>query len=245
MTERLNHFNQPIGAALPGWQGARLPDGQTLQGRYCRLERISAERHAAALYQAYCEAPDSRDWTWLPQGPFNSAGEYHAWVASVEPQSDPLHYAIIDNASGSPVGTVALMRQDPANGVIEVGYLVYSPLMKRSRISTEVMSLFLRYVFEELGYRRFEWKCDALNAPSCAAAQRLGFRFEGIFRQAVVYRGRNRDSAWFSIIDGEYPALRSAFERWLAPSNFDQNGKQRQKLGQLMAEAKAETEGSL
>ncbi|MDM2942112.1 GNAT family N-acetyltransferase [Citrobacter sp. Cm038] len=235
MPNIMNRFNQPVGAELSGWSGAKLPGEKSLEGRYCRLERISAERHAADLYEAYCEAPDERDWTYLPSGPFESEVSYRTSLQSAETLRDPLHYAVIDKASGKPSGTVALMRIDPANGVIEVGYVTYSPRMKRTRISTEVMALLLRYVFEELRYRRLEWKCDSLNAPSRAAAERFGFRFEGIFRQAVVYRGRNRDTAWYSIIDGEYPALRIAYEKWLAADNFDDDGNQQEKLGNLIA----------
>lgn len=238
MTARLNDYNQPVGDALPDWTGARLPDAPTLQGRYCRLERLSADRHAAGLYEAYRDAPDARDWTYLPSGPYNSPEAYRAWLLNAEMQRDPMHYAVIDASTGKPVGTVALMRIDAANGVIEVGYVTYSPRMQRTRLATEVMALFLRYVFSDLGYRRFEWKCDALNAPSCAAAARFGFTFEGIFRQAIVTRGRNRDTAWYSIIDSEYPALITAFERWLAPDNFDANGVQQQKLGELIAQSR-------
>lgn len=238
MTTRLNQFNQPVGADLPDWHGARQPGDISLEGRYCRLERINVERHAAALYEAYSDATDARDWTWLPAGPFETPEAYRAWLMNAEQQKDPLHYAVIDLASGKPVGTVALMRIDAANGVIEVGYVTYSPRMQRTRLSTEVMALFLHYVFDELGYRRFEWKCDALNAPSCAAATRFGFTFEGIFRQAIVTRGRNRDTAWYSIIDSEYPALRTAYDKWLSPSNFDDNGVQREKLSALITEGK-------
>ncbi|EEB8601077.1 GNAT family N-acetyltransferase [Salmonella enterica] len=236
MTDRLNDFNQPVGAELPDWKGANQPCGKTLEGRYCRLERINAERHAVDLYECYRVATDERDWTYLLSGPFSSFEFYRTWVLNVEPRNDPLYYAVIDADSNKAVGTVALMHIDLSNGVIEVGSVMYSPCMKRTRISTEVMALFLRYVFTELGYRRFEWKCDSLNAPSRAAAERFGFRFEGVFRQAMVTRGRNRDTAWYSIIDSEYAALLIAFEKWLAPSNFDEYGRQREKLGVLIAE---------
>ncbi len=240
MSARLNGFQQPVGTVLPAWKGARLPTGKTLEGRYCRLERISVEHHAAQLYDAYSEAPDERDWTYLPSGPYKTFKSLHAYLLDVETVTDPMHYAVIDLASGQAVGTFALMRIDAANGVIEMGYVTYSPRMKRTRISTEVISLLLSYVFEELGYRRFEWKCDSLNAPSRAAAERYGFTFEGIFRQAIVTRGRNRDTAWYSIIDSEYPALCTAYEKWLAPSNFDSNGRQREKLGKFIAAERAE-----
>ncbi|MBU3893250.1 GNAT family N-acetyltransferase [Serratia rubidaea] len=235
MDVRLNGFQQPVGTALPAWKGARFPTGKTLEGRYCRLERINSEQHGAQLYDAYSEAPDERDWTYLPSGPYETLESLHANLPDIEKVTDPMHYAVIDLASGRAVGTFALMRIDVANGVIEMGYVTYSPRMKRTRISTEVISLLLSYVFEELGYRRFEWKCDSLNAPSRNAAERYGFTFEGIFRQAIVTRGRTRDTAWYSIIDREYPALRIAYEKWLAQSNFDSNGRQREKLGKFIA----------
>ena len=140
---------------------------------------------------------------------------------------------MVDRTTGKAVGTLALMRMDPGNGVIEVGHVTFSPKLQRTALSTEAQYLLMRRVFDELGYRRYEWKCDSLNAPSRATAQRLGFQFEGIFRQAVVYKGRTRDTAWFSIIDSEWPARRAAFERWLAPENFDENGVQRRRLGEM------------
>lgn len=241
MTTRLNEFGQPIGAALPHWNGAQLPDGRTLTGRYCRIERLDVERHAAELWQAHQDAPDGRDWTYLFTGPFDSFEAYRDYLQRIAPLTDPMHHAVIDLASGQAVGTFALMRIDAPNGVIEVGSVTYSPRMKRTRISTEVMALLLKLVFEDLGYRRFEWKCDSLNAPSRAAAQRYGFTFEGIFRQAVVTRGRNRDTAWYSIIDSEYPLLRKAYEQWLDASNFDEQGRQIRKLGDLIAQARGST----
>lgn len=236
MTERFNQFNQPVGADLPGWNGGGIPDGKTLKGRYCRLERISVEHHASSLNEAYSKAPDERDWTYLPAGPFITFESLCAYLSGIELVADPMHYAVIDSASGKAVGTFALMRTDAPNGVIEMGYVTYSPLMKRTRISSEVISLVLDYVFGELGYRRFEWRCDSLNAPSRAAAERYGFTLEGIFRQAAVTRGRSRDTAWHSIIDVEYPQLRRAYARWLSPSNFDENGNQLEKLGKLITE---------
>jgi len=236
MTVRLNAFHQPIGAALPDWQGAQLPDGRPLVGRYCRLERIDVERHAADLYAAFQDAPDSRDWTYLFAGPFETFAAYRTYLTAIEKLSDPMHYAVIDLGSGKAVGTLALVRIDAPNGVIEVGSVTYSPRMKRTRLSTETMSLLLKYVFEDLGYRRFEWKCDSLNAPSRTAALRYGFKFEGIFRQAVVTRQRNRDTAWHSIVDSEYPALQTAYARWLDERNFDGEGRQMMRLANLIAE---------
>ena len=199
-------------------------------GRLCRLESLDAAKHAAALHAAYAADRDGRNWTYLPYGPFASATEYAAWVESVQALDDPHFHAIVDLATQQPIGVASYLRIDPAMGTIEVGHLSYAPALQRTPASTEAMYLMMRRAFEELGYRRYEWKCDSLNAPSVAAAKRLGFRFEGIFRQAVVMKGRNRDTAWFAIVDGEWPALRSAFEQWLDPSNFDATGAQRRRL---------------
>jgi RimJ/RimL family protein N-acetyltransferase len=156
-------------------------------------------------------------------------------------KTDPLHHAIIDVATGKAVGTAALMRIDPAHGVIEIGSIAYSPYLKRSRAGTEAMFLFMRRVFDELGYRRYEWKCDSLNAPSRRAAERYGFQYEGTFRQAIVYKGRSRDTAWFSIIDRDWPVIRAGFEQWLAPENFDAAGNQRRSLASLRQETRVAT----
>jgi RimJ/RimL family protein N-acetyltransferase len=232
---RVNEYGQPIGEPIAGWHGAQLPGATPLEGRYCRIERVDVERHAEDLYEAYSTATDGRNWTYLAVGPFGSLDEYRAYLTKLAASADPLHHAVIDLATGKAVGTLALMRIDAANGVIEVGHVTYSPRLQRTRVSTEVMALLQKYVFEDLGYRRFEWKCDSLNGPSRAAALRYGFTFEGIFRQAIVYHGRNRDTAWYSIIDGEYPALRKAFAQWLDERNFDAEGNQNQPLAELIA----------
>jgi RimJ/RimL family protein N-acetyltransferase len=235
MEARLNQFMQSIGAPVPEWNGAQPPGREPLLGRYCRIEPVDVERHLDDLYQAYSSAADGRDWTYLQVGPFDSLAAYREHLTRIATLSDPLHYALIDLASGKAVGTLALMRIDRGNGVIEVGHVTYSPLLKRTRIASEAIFLLMQHLFEDLGYRRFEWKCDSLNSPSRAAALRYGFKFEGIFRQAVVYRGRNRDSAWFSVIDGEWPALREGFMQWLDPRNFDAQGRQIERLAALIA----------
>jgi RimJ/RimL family protein N-acetyltransferase len=202
-------------------------------GRYCRLEPLDAEHHAPALFQAFAAAPDARDWTYLfTDLPANEVA-YRAYLATAAVSNDPLQFTVVDLTHQAPVGIVALMRIDSAHGVIEIGGVTYSRQLQKSRAGTEVMYLLMRRVFEELGYRRFEWKCDSLNAPSIAAAHRLGFQFEGIFRQAIVYKGRNRDTAWFSIIDTEWPRVRTAFERWLDDANFDEAGNQRRRLAEI------------
>ncbi len=225
-----NMYGQPIGDPVSDWTPVCLPSADVLSGQYCTLERLDPARHANSLYAAYAAAPDDCDWTYLPRGPFRGSESYRAWVEEAATSADPRHYAVVDNVTGQALGTLSLLRQDPKNGVIEVGFVVFSRALQRSRISTEAQFLLMSYVFDDLGYRRYEWKCDALNAPSRRAAQRLGFTYEGTFRQAVVYRGRNRDTAWFAILDAEWAHIRTAFETWLAPSNFDENGGQKQPL---------------
>jgi RimJ/RimL family protein N-acetyltransferase len=231
MTQRTNHFGQPIGDPVANWTPRARPPLTPMLGRLCRLESLDAATHAAALHAAFTADREGRNWTYLPYGPFASAAEYSAWVESVQSRDDPVFYAIVDLATQRPVGVSSYLRIDPAMGTIEVGHLSYAPALQQTPASTEAMYLMMRRAFDELGYRRYEWKCDSLNAPSVAAAKRLGFHFEGTFRQAVVIKGRNRDTAWLSILDGEWPALRSAFERWLDPANFDATGAQRRRLG--------------
>ncbi|WP_423368401.1 GNAT family N-acetyltransferase [Burkholderia sp. LMG 32019] len=230
MSTLTNAFQQSIGHPVPDWSARPRPERIVLEGRYCRLEPLDAERHAADLYAAYAQAPDGSDWTYLAHGPYADESSYRDYARTAQASADPLHYTVIDLATGRAVGTLALMRIDPANGVIEVGSVTFSPLLKRTPISTEAQFLLMKYAFDTLGYRRYEWKCDDLNVPSRKAAARLGFRYEGTFRQAIIYRGRNRDTAWFSIIDGEWPDVRAAFDAWLAPENFDAQGGQRQSL---------------
>ncbi|CAK7192736.1 hypothetical protein COMNV_00942 [Commensalibacter sp. Nvir] len=238
---RLNAFGQPIGKELPNWRGARQPEKIVRMGRYCRLEPISALLHSKQLYLSFNQAADQRDWTYLLSGPFLTLTDYQTYLSHLETCRDPLHYAIMDMMTQQAVGTVALMRIDSFNGVIEIGSVIYSSSMKRTRIATEVIFLLLTYVFGELGYRRLEWKCDALNAPSRAAAKRFGFTYEGLFRQAVVTRGRNRDTTWYSIIDSEYPALKRAYAQWLLPANFNAQGVQRSKLSKYITEQRAKS----
>lgn len=232
-------MGQPIGYPVPGWRARPRPPRTPLEGRLSRLEPLDPDRHAADLHAGNCQAGDPRDWTYLSYGPFETLDAYRAWADQATGNDDPLFYTIVDRPSGRAVGVASLMRIDPVNGVIEVGHIKYAPALRRTTTATEAMYLLMRRVFDELGYRRYEWKCDALNAPSRAAATRLGFVFEGIFRQAVVYKGRNRDTAWFSIIDREWPALKLASEQWLARENFDAQGRQRRRLGDLIAEARA------
>jgi RimJ/RimL family protein N-acetyltransferase len=220
MSFTVNSFQQPIGLSLPDWQRRPLPERVTLNGQFCRLEPLSVERHGAQLWQAWSQAEDSRGWTYLSVGPFDNEADFISYITGAGQSADPFHFAVVDNASGKALGTLSLMRIDPANGSIEVGFVVFSPLLQRTVQATEAHFLLMKYAFEELGYRRYEWKCDSLNGPSRRAALRFGFRFEGVFRQMGIYKGRTRDTAWFSITDGEWPLVKLAFERWLSPENM-------------------------
>lgn len=201
-----------------------------MEGAFCRVEPLDIDVHASALFKAFRMDKDNRNWTYLGYGPFETEAGFRDWMAASCMGNDPLFHAIVDNETDEAVGVASYLRIEPAVGVIETGHIHYSPLLQRRPAATEAMFLMMRRVFSELGYRRYEWKCDALNAPSRRAAERLGFRFEGIFRQATVYKGRNRDSAWYSILDREWPLLERAFCRWLDPENFDERGRQKTRL---------------
>lgn len=231
----VNEYQQTIGAPLPAWTARPLPARVVLQGRFCRLEPLSAERHAAQLYAAFSQAADHRLWTYLTVGPFANEDAYCSFAQTAERSTDPMHFAVIDLARGTAVGTLALMRIDASHGVIEVGNVMFSPLLQRTPLSTEAQFLLMQYAFADLGYRRYEWKCDSLNAPSRRTALRLGFTYEGIFRQALVYKGRSRDTAWFSITDQEWPQVRQALTQWLAPNNINAGGQQQARLESFRA----------
>lgn len=237
MQHRVNSLGQPIGDPVPHWKPVAPPPRTPIEGRYCRIEPIDPERHAAQLFEAISDDQDGRTWTYMGYGPFATLPEYRAWMKATCLGDDPLFHAIIDTASGKAVGVASYLRIDPKFGVIETGHIHYAPRLQRTRAATEAMYLLARRVFDELGYRRYEWKCDALNGPSRKAAARLGFSYEGIFRQATIYKGRNRDTAWFAMIDREWPALKAAYETWLSPANFDAGSKQKQSLGALTANA--------
>jgi RimJ/RimL family protein N-acetyltransferase len=196
-----------------------------MSGRYCDLRRLDPAV-ADALFDAYSLDDDDREWTYLPYGPFADREAFRDWMRTAAVSSDYTLFTIHSGHNRVPTGIAGYLRVMPASGSIEVGHLRYSRLLKRTRASTEAMYLMMKHAFD-LGYRRYEWKCDALNEPSRRAALRLGFSFEGVFRQATVYKGRTRDTAWFSVIDREWPALQQAFEVWLDPSNFDGEGRQR------------------
>lgn len=234
-TQRLNALGQPIGHDVAGWRAVERPPRTAMQGRTCVVESLNPARHAASLHAANSEDADGRMWTYMAYGPFESLAKYEDWMRATCLGDDPLFHAIVDQKSGQAKGVASYLRIDPGNGVIEVGHIALAPALQRTVAATEAMFLMMQRVFDELGYRRYEWKCDALNEPSRRAARRLGFTFEGIFRQATIYKGRNRDTAWFAVIDRDWPALKAAYRQWLDPANFDEAGRQRRSLTDLTA----------
>jgi RimJ/RimL family protein N-acetyltransferase len=208
-----------------------------MEGHWCRLEPLVPASHGDELHAALADDREGAIWTYLPYGPFPDRAAFEAWLVEMSRAADPLAFAIRERRTGRTVGLCAYLRIEPAAGSIEVGHLVFSPRLQRTPVATDAMYCMMRQAFG-LGYRRYEWKCDSLNAASRAAAVRLGFRYEGLFRQARVTKGRNRDTAWFSVIDSEWPALRGAFERWLAPGNFDAAGRQQSRLSDLTSALK-------
>ena len=232
MDPTLNEFGQPIGFPVADWvpppPPPRIRSTATTVGSN-RSTPTSTLRRSSPPTAA---DTDARGWTYLAYGPFADAASYRAWLVANATADDPLFFTIIDKSDGKPAGVASYLNINPAAGSIEVGHLYFAPRLRRSRAATEAMFLLMKNAFD-LGYRRYEWKCNALNAPSRAAAERLGFTFEGLFRQAAVVKGRNRDTAWYSILDKEWPRLRAAFETWLDPANFDAAGEQRVSLATL------------
>ncbi len=225
---------QPIGP-LVEVHPAKRPERTVMKGRAVTLVPLDAEAHGDALFEGANGGDKDRLWTYLFDGPYTDRALFKAGLADKARSNDPLFFAILDNASGRAVGYQTFLRIEPVHRVIEIGNILYSPAMQRTIGATEAQYLFARYVFDDLGYRRYEWKCNNLNAPSKSAAERLGFTFEGVFRQHMIVKGRNRDTAWYSMLDSEWPACRSAFERWLDPSNFDAAGRQKASLAALRA----------
>ena len=219
-----------LGFLVPDFTPPPAPEGVTLEGRFVRLERMDPDTHAADLHRAY--SGHDALWDFMPYGPFASAAGYHRWAKDAASGGDPLFHVLRDAVTGRAGGVASYLRIAPEAGSIEVGHICIAPELSRSPATTEAMFLMMDWAFSN-GYRRYEWKCNALNLPSRRAAQRLGFSYEGIFRQHLVSKGRNRDTAWFAVIDAEWPALREAFAAWLAPANFDSNGRQREKLSDL------------
>ena len=226
----VNEYGQMIGESMEGYTPGELPSIDFLEGRYTIIEALSVEKHAEDLLAVY--GPDSprEMWTYLFQPPVANLEELMVALKQMIERKDRFYYAIIDKATGKALGTFSLMRIDQANRVIEVGAVTFSPALKHTRMGTEAQFLLARYVFEELNYRRYEWKRDALNLPSRKAAERLGFIYEGTFRQAVIYKGRTRDTDWMSMIDKDWPKVKARFESWLRPENFDEEGHQLKSL---------------
>jgi RimJ/RimL family protein N-acetyltransferase len=232
MPNQQNILGQPVGVLVPRWVAPKFPAYEAMEGRLCSIEPLVPDRDSITLYEANSLDKEGKMWTYLPYGPFASFELYRSWLRVSVLTSDPQFYAIIDKSTQKAIGVAAYLRIDPKNGSIEVGHLNFSPLMQKTAIATEAMFLMMQRAFN-LGYRRYEWKCNALNKPSRRAAQRLGLSYEGVFRNATVSKGRNRDTAWYAAIDEEWPALQAAFKQWLEPQNFDAQGQQKVSLSSL------------
>ena len=223
---------RPVGEPVPGWRVPSPPPRTPMEGYYCDAVPLDVPRHAAGLFDAFTREGGEANWSYLPYGPFVNVDALAAWMTGSCTGDDPLFHAVIDKTTGQAVGLASYLRITPAAGTIEVGHIHYSPLLQRTLAATEAMYLMMRRAFE-LGYRRYEWKCNALNRASRNAAMRLGFSYEGVFRQAAVVKGHNRDTAWYACIDKEWPALKAVFEQWLSPANFDAQGRQKVSLREL------------
>ncbi len=215
---------------LARWTPRPRPPRKIHEGRYARLEPLDARKHGDELYEASSGPEAERFWRYSAEGPYPDRASFEPWLKANEASADPLMFAIIDRATGRVGGRQTFLRIDPQHGVIEIGYILFGTAIARTRVATEAIYLFAKHVFDELGYRRFEWKCDNANDASKIAAERFGFTFEGVFRQHMVRRGANRDTAWYSMLDSEWPSRKAAFEAWLAPGNFDNDGRQKKSL---------------
>ena len=226
-----------VGPPVDPLPSGRVPERRAVTGAYVRLEPVDVAAHGASLYAlSHARPEDAALWTYLFYGPFPDQGAFERWLDGCARSSDPLFFAVIEEQSGRASGMTSYLNIVPANGSIEIGHIWFVPPLQKTRGATEAIYLMCRYVFDDLGYRRLEWKCDALNEASRRAAVRFGFTYEGTFRQHMVVKGRNRDTTWYAMLDREWPAVRAAFERWLAPANFDAAGRQRTSLGALMAD---------
>ncbi|MEY4730378.1 MAG: N-acetyltransferase [Pseudomonadota bacterium] len=232
MQYETNHLGQLVDVFMPNWKPPVVPPRASMEGAYCRLEPLDTVRHGRQLFEANSLDTENRNWTYLPYGPFDGFESYIAWLREAALKTDVQFFAIVDKVSAKAVGLASYLRIDPNNGSIEVGHLNFSPLLQAKPTATEAMYLMMKQAFD-LGYRRYEWKCNALNLPSRRAAQRLGLSYEGVFRQATISKGRSRNTAWYAAIDKEWPELQSAFTRWLDASNFDANGMQKISLSKL------------
>jgi len=227
---RNNALGQLVGLDLDNWQTCQPPSPEAMIGRFCRLESLDVAKHAKCLFAAFSLDLSHHNWTYLPYGPFEDLTSFIKWLNAYSTGSDPLFYVVVNQKNGEIVGMASYLRIAPAVGAIEVGDIHFSPKMQQTPMATEAMYLMMARVFDELGYRRYEWKCDALNAPSKKAATRFGFSYEGMWRQATIYKGRNRDTTWFAMIDSDWPGIKKAYQTWLNLGNFDENGKQKTRL---------------
>ncbi|QLQ80653.1 hypothetical protein HG537_0D06540 [Torulaspora globosa] len=228
---RLNEFDQEIGYAIDDWEGRDAPGKVVLTGEFCQVEPINAEKHGLQLFESFKVIGD-KIWTYVPIGPYESLESYKEFLEECARRDDEIHFAIVDKTTGDAVGTIAFISVNPQNGSAEAGYVIYSSRLRQTPMATEAQYLLMKYIFDDLKYRRYEWRCDSLNKPSRAAAERLGFKFEGTFRQVVVMKGRNRDTTWLSITDKEWPLCKKALEIWLSTNNF-QDGVQKRSLSDI------------
>jgi RimJ/RimL family protein N-acetyltransferase len=234
LAHEFDELGNPVGMPVHDDRTPAIPDrSRVLLGDYAVLEPL-APRHATDLWNAFSDDADGRMWTYMHAGPFGDEEEFTLWLTQLCALDQLFLYAVVEKATGTALGFASFLRVDPGSRSLEVGWVTFSPRLQRSRVGTDAMFVMMREAFA-LGYRRYEWKCNALNAPSIAAAHRYGFSFEGLFRQALTVKGRNRDTAWFAVIDRDWPSLESAFERWLAADNFDASGRQRLRLSELTA----------
>ncbi len=233
-----NELGLPVGLPITDWKQPPWPEKAVLTGQFCCLEPFDIDRHAKQLHEAFSADQEHGIWVYMPYGPFDDFASFLQWLESFCLSDDPQYFAIINTATRQAEGVASYLRIKPDSGCIEVGHINFSPALQKTLAATEAMYLMMRNVFE-LGYRRYEWKCNALNEKSCRAATRLGFQFEGVFRQMMIVKGRNRDTAWYSILDHEWPKIQEAFVAWLSPENFDESGRQHISLSELMGEARA------
>ncbi len=215
---------------LSNWRPRALPQRQIFEGRYVRLEPLDAVRHGDALYEACAQEGVAERFRWLYETPPGDRASFQPWLEKSAASEDPMYFAVFDRSTGQIAGRQAFMRIEPAHGVIEIGSILWTDKVARRPAATEALYLFARHAFDDLGYRRFEWKCNADNAPSRTAALRFGFTFEGVFRKHLIVKGKRRDTAWFAMLEDDWPAERSAYEAWLDPANFDAEGRQRRRL---------------
>ncbi|MEM7076321.1 MAG: GNAT family protein [Pseudomonadota bacterium] len=234
MSNRLNDFGQPIGDPVPDWTGCAHPGHKAMQGVYARLVSLDPLSHAQDLFDAYRQDTTGQTWTYNYIGPFNTVSNLKIWMDKASGNDTQPYFAIVNNDTGKAQGIASFMNIRPSHGVIEIGGITLAPALQRTRVSTDAIYLMMHRAMNQLGYRRLEWKCDALNAPSRAAALRFGYSFDGVFRQAAVYKGRNRDAAWYSLLDLDWPRVKRGFTQWLAAENFDESGQQRRRLKDLI-----------